>query len=74
MLCSYHSSLDLPLQTLLVRPGTVESESPDMETSYYRQFLMNSLRAVDKMKESHNIPICSEIGDKQNNFQSFFKV
>ena len=57
-----------------MRPDSEESESPDMETSYYREFLMNSLSAVDKMKESHNIPICSEIGDKQNNFQSFFKV
>ena len=47
----------------------------NIETFYYKEFLINSFEAVKRMNETlEQQEFCDETINRKNNFQSFFKV
>ena len=62
-------------QALLVIPSLEGDNLANIETFYYKEFLMNSIEAVKRVNETLKLQeICHEKIDGKKNIQSFFKV
>ena len=62
-------------QALLVIPNMEEHNLTDIETFYYKEFLMNSIESVKRMNETVKLQeICHETTNNKRNIQSLFKV